>query len=75
MLKSELGHAPVGVLGIRISEIKHVIGITKLSCLVREHAPVGVLGREAVEVLKGRPLLSQLVGCCSRKPAQASPGC
>ena len=45
-MKSELGHAPVGALGIRLTELKHAIGLAKL--LELGHAPVGVLGREAV---------------------------
>ncbi len=47
---SELGHAPAGVLGIRLTELKHVIGLTKI--LELGHVPVGVLGREAVGVLQ-----------------------
>jgi hypothetical protein len=65
-IRAWLGHAPVGVLGIRISELKHAIGLTKLSYPEREHAAVGVLGREAVGVLKGRPRLSHHVSHCNR---------
>ena len=44
------GHEPVGVLGIRQSELKHTIGLSKLHYLERGNATVGVLGRETVEV-------------------------
>jgi hypothetical protein len=30
-LKSELGHAAVGVLGFGLTELKHAIGLTKLN--------------------------------------------
>ena len=40
-LKSEIGYAPVDVLGIRMSELKHVTGLTKLNHLGREHESVG----------------------------------
>ncbi len=33
MLKSELGHAPVGILGIRLPKSKHAIALTKLNYL------------------------------------------
>jgi hypothetical protein len=32
-LKSELGHAAVGVLGIRLTELMHAIVLTKVNCL------------------------------------------
>ncbi len=58
----------VGVLGFRLTELKHVIGLIKLNFLKIEHAPlsIGVLGREAVGVLKGRPRLSHHVSHCNR---------
>ncbi len=59
-----LGHAPVGVLGIRPTELKHAIGLTKLNYLECTHAPVGVLGSETVGVLKNRPWLSHRVSHC-----------
>ena len=37
------------MLGIRLTELNHAIGLPKLNYLERGHAPVGVLGREAVE--------------------------
>ena len=43
-MKSELGHAPVGVLGIRLTELMHNIGLTKL--LELGHPSFVVLGRE-----------------------------
>ena len=70
-LKSELGHAAVGVLGFRLTELKHVIGLTKLNYVELGHAAVGVLGREAVGVLKGRPRLSHHVSHCVAPPARA----
>jgi len=45
-LKSELGHAAVGVLGFGLTELKHAIGLTKLNYVELGHAAVGVLGRE-----------------------------
>ena len=56
---------PVGVLGIRLTELKHVIGLTELIYLELGHAAVGVLGRETVGVLKGRPRLSPHVRHCA----------
>ena len=50
-----LGHASVGVLGIRPTELKHAIGLTKLNYLECTQAPVDVLGSETVGVLKNRP--------------------
>jgi hypothetical protein len=61
----------VGVLGIRLSELKHTIGITKLNNLERGHAPAGVLGRDAVGVLKGRPRIRHHVSHCVAPPAAA----
>ena len=61
----------VGVLGIRLSELKHTIGITKLNNQERGHAPVDVLGRDAVGVLKGRPRLRHHVSHCVAPPAAA----
>ena len=57
--------------GIRLSELKHTIGITKLNNLERGHAPAGVLGRDAVGVLKGRPRLRHHVSHCVAPPAAA----
>ncbi len=71
VLESELGHAAVGVLGFRLTELKHVIGLTKLNYLELGHAAVGVLGREAVGVLKDRPRLSHHVSHCVAPPAAA----
>ena len=42
----------VGVLGFRLTQLKHAIGLTKLNYLELGHGAVGVLGREAVGVLK-----------------------
>ena len=70
--KSELGHAADGVLGFRLTELKHVIGLTKLN--YQEplgHAAVGVLRREAVGVFKSRPRLSHHVSHCVAPPAPA----
>ena len=67
----ELGHAAVGVLGFRVTELKHAIGLTNLNYLELGHAAVGVLGREAVGVLKGRPRLSHHVSHCVAPPAAA----
>ena len=61
----------MGVLGIRLTELKHVIGLTKLNYLELGHASVGVLGTEAVGVLKGRPRLSPHVSHCVVPPAAA----
>ena len=58
-------------IGIRLSDLKHTIGLTKLNNLERGHAAVGVLGREAVGVLKGRPRLSHHVSHCVAPPAPA----
>ena len=49
-LKSELGHVPVGVLGIRLTKLKHAIGLTKLNYLELGHAPVGGLGIRLTEL-------------------------
>jgi len=46
-LKSELGHAPVGALGFRLTELKHAVGLTKPNYLELGHAAVGVLGRSS----------------------------
>ena len=70
-LQSELGYVSIGVLGIRLTELKHSIGLTKLNCLEFGHAPVGVLGREALGVLMGRPRLSHHVSHCVAPPATA----
>ena len=61
----------VGVLGIKLNELKHAIGLTKVNYLDLGHAAVGVLGREAVGVLKGRPRLSHHVSHCVAPPASA----
>ena len=63
-LKSELGHAAVGVLGFRLTELKHVIGLIKLNYLKLGHSPlpIGVLVRETVGVLRtdrGSDIVSQ----------------
>jgi hypothetical protein len=72
-LKSELGHAPVacwtvGVLGFRLTELKHAIELAKVNCAELGHAAVGVLGREAVGVLKGRPLSHHVSHCVAPTP-------
>jgi hypothetical protein len=48
---SKLGTCTVDVPGIRLTELKHVIGLTKLNYMELGHAVVGDLGRETVGVL------------------------
>ncbi len=59
-LKPDLGHAPVGGLGIRLTKLEHAIGLTKLNYLELGHAPVGGLGIRLTELKACHRTLSSL---------------